>query len=58
MTPRPVLCYACYMPASHPADAIQATCLMCAPERESTVEEWKRMLWTLAFMPVPVTKEN
>lgn len=31
---------------------------MCAPDRESSTEEWKRMLWTLAFLPAPVTVEE
>lgn len=44
------------MPATHPADTITATCLMCAPEKEQTAQEWSQMLWTLAFLDTP--KEN
>lgn len=50
MTPRPDLCYTGHMPTTHPAESIQATCLMCAPEKEQTASEWSQMLWTLAFL--------
>lgn len=44
------------MPANHPADEAQITCLKCVTEQ--TASEWSRMLWTMAFLPVPELAEE